>query len=157
MARLDSINVSMGGVPKRPVAEAAISSHGVAGDRQGDLRIHGGPDRAVTLFSAERIERLRLESHPIAAGTTGENLTVSGLDWETVAPGSRLRIGSVELVVTRYAAPCANIRGSFADGDFNRVSQKLHPGWSRVCARVVVDGPVRVGEAVEPLEPADLP
>ena len=149
MARVESINVSGGGVPKRGVKEALVGKEGVAGDRQRDLRFHGGPERAVTLFSTERIELLRAEGHPIEAGSTGENLTVSGLTWDELAPGTRLRVGETELEITRYASPCANIRGSFADGDFSRISQKAHPGWSRLCARVLEEGLVREGDAVE--------
>jgi MOSC domain-containing protein YiiM len=147
--RVESINVSRGGVPKTAVLEAAVGPEGISGDRQRDLRFHGGPDRAVTLFSLEKIRALQAEGHPIAPGTAGENLTVSGLNWDRVGPGARLRIGAVELVVTRYAAPCANIRGSFANGDFSRLSQKQHAGWSRLCARVAVPGTIRPGDAVE--------
>ena len=146
--RLDSINVSGGGVPKRPIAEAAITVDGVVGDRQRDRRFHGGPDRAVTLFSTERIAALRAEGHPIEVGRTGENLTVSGIDWTRATPGARLAIGEVRLEITRYATPCANITGSFVAEDIARVAQKVNPGWSRLCARVLVPGQVRVGDAV---------
>jgi MOSC domain-containing protein YiiM len=146
--RLDSINVSRGGVPKQPVAEATITSEGVEGDRQRDRRYHGGPDRAVTLFSTERIAALLAEGHPIEAGSTGENLTVSGIEWTRATPGARLEIGEVRLEITRYATPCANITGSFAGGDIARVGHKVNPGWSRVCARVLVPGRVRVGDTV---------
>jgi MOSC domain-containing protein YiiM len=150
--RLDSINVSGGGVPKLPIAEAAITVDGVAGDRQRDRRYHGGPDRAVTLFSTERIAALRAEGHPIEAGRTGENLTVSGVDWTRATPGARLEIGEVRLEITRYATPCANITAFFTGGDIARVGHKLNPGWSRVCARVLVPGRVRVGDAVRLLD-----
>lgn len=148
MARLESINVSDGGVPKGPVSEAQVTKDGVAGDRQRDLRYHGGPDRAVTLFSTERIDLLRAEGHPIAIGSTGENLTLSGLDWEGLGPGARLRVGEVELEITSYTSPCRNLVASFVGGDFKRIAQKVHPGWSRLCARVVEEGKVRVGDGV---------
>jgi len=151
--RLESINVSRGGVPKCPVVEAAITTEGVEGDRQRDRRFHGGPDRAVTLFSSERIAALRAEGHSIVAGSTGENLTLSGIDWSRATPGARIEIGDVRLEITRYATPCANIAGSFKDGEIARVAQKVNPGWSRVCARVVVPGRVRVGDSVKLLEP----
>jgi MOSC domain-containing protein YiiM len=151
--RLDSINVSRGGVPKRPIPEAAITADGVEGDRQRDRRYHGGPDRAVTLFSTERIAALQAEGHPIAAGSTGENLTVSGVDWTRATPGARFEIGEVRLEITRYATPCANIAGSFAGEDIARVGHKAHPGWSRVCARVLVPGRVRIGDTAILLEP----
>lgn len=147
--RLASINVSAGGVPKAPVAEASITAAGVAGDRQHDRRYHGGPDRAVSLYSLEAIEALRREGHPIGAGTAGENLTVSGLDWSAVAPGSEVRVGPVRLRITAYASPCEKIAGSFAAGRSTRISQKLYPGWSRVYARVLEGGPVRVDDPVE--------
>lgn len=150
--RLDSINVSRGGVPKRPIAEAAVTPDGVEGDRQGDRRYHGGPDRAVTLFSAERIAALQAEGHPIEAGSTGENLTVSGIDWTRATPGARLDVGEVRLEITRYATPCAKIAGAFTGGDIARVGHKANPGWSRVCARVIVPGRVHVGDSVKLLE-----
>jgi MOSC domain-containing protein YiiM len=146
--RLESINRSRGGVPKVSMLEALITEQGLDGDRQRDLRYHGGPDRAVVLFSLEVIQALQREGHPIGVGTTGENLTVSGIDWTTLAPGTELQVGAVRLAITKYASPCVNISGSFVAGDFTRVSQKGHAGWSRVCARVVAGGVVHVGDPV---------
>ncbi len=151
--RLESINVSQGGVPKHPTPEATVGTDGVEGDRQRDLRFHGGPDRAVSVFSAERIAGLQAEGHPIAPGTIGENLTVSGIDWTRATPGARFDIGAVRLEVTRYAAPCANIAGSFTGGDIARVAQKTNPGWSRVYTRVLAPGHIRVGDGVTLLDP----
>ena len=147
--RVESINTSRGGVPKQPVFEALVTADGVDGDRQRDLRFHGGPDRAVVLFSLDVIAALRSEGHPIAAGTTGENLTLSGLPWASILPGAELTIGGVRLQITKYASPCYKIRGAFADADETRISQKSNPGWSRLCARVVTEGLVRVGDAVQ--------
>jgi len=147
--RLASIQRSDGGVPKRPVAEAEVTSGGLAGDRQRDLRYHGGPLRAVSLFSAEVIAALQAEGHLISAGSTGENLTVAGVPWSEVVPGAELRVGAVRLRVESFASPCQKIGASFADGDSARISQKLHPGWSRVYASVLAAGRVRAGDAVE--------
>jgi MOSC domain-containing protein YiiM len=146
--RLESINVSGGGVPKLPVAAATIGPAGVEGDRQRDLRYHGGPERAVSLFSAEVIAALAAEGHPIRAGSTGENLTVSGVRWSEVVPGVELTVGAVRLLVTRFAAPCRNIEASFAGGQFVRISEKSNSGWSRVYARVLEGGRVRIGDEV---------
>jgi MOSC domain-containing protein YiiM len=127
-------------------------TEGVAGDKQRDRRFHGGPQRAVCLFAMERIEALRAEGHPIAPGSTGENLTLAGVDWDAITVGDRLRVGEwVELEITGYASPCSNIEGSFADGAFKRMSQKLHPGWSRLYAKVLAEGAVRAGDPVEHL------
>jgi len=130
-----------------------ITADGVEGDLQRDRRFHGGPDRAVTLFSAECLAAIQSEGHPIAPGSTGENLTVSGVDWSRATPGVRFEIGDVRLEITRYATPCVNVRGSFKDGDIARIAQKVNPGWSRVCARVLVPGRVRVGDSVKLLDP----
>ena len=143
------INVSDGGVPKCPVLEAVIAKTGVAGDRQRNLKFHGGPDRALCLYSQELIERLQDEGHSIEAGSSGENLTLAGLDWEKLKPGDQLRIGTdVQVEIMSYTVPCDLNARWFRDGDFKRVSQKKNPGWSRLYARVLVEGLVRTGDAV---------
>jgi len=149
VGRVESINRSRGGVPKLPSAGGVITASGLHGDAQRDLRFHGGPHRAVSLYSLDLIAALQAEGHPIAPGTTGENLTLSGLEWAHLVPGAVLRLGEgIRLEVTSYAHPCANIRGSFADGQVARISQKIHPGWSRVYARVLESGQVNVGDRV---------
>jgi len=145
---LDSINVSRGGVPKTSVFEALVTEEGISGDRQRDLRFHGGPDRAVSLFSSEIIEELQLDGHSIAPGSAGENLTVSGLDWAAIKPGAEIQIGQVRLLVTGFASPCEKISGSFLDGDVTRLSQRRHAGRSRLYARVLAGGVIRPGDAV---------
>jgi len=135
-------------VPKLPVAECRISVNGLAGDRQRDRRYHGGPDRAVCLYSVEVIQSLRAEGHTIDAGSAGENLTVSGVEWQAMTPGRRVRVGPVLLELTAYAHPCSNLVPYFLDGGFKRISQKIHPGWSRLYARVIEEGTVRAGDAV---------
>jgi len=153
IGRIVQVSVNpRGGVPKHAVAGAELTTEGVRGDKQRDKRFHGGPTRAVSLYALERIEALCAEGHPIAPGSTGENLTVAGLYWGTVQVGDRLRVGEwVELQITGYAAPCSNIEASFTDGTFKRISEKLHPGWGRLYASVLVTGQVRAGDLVEHL------
>ena len=146
--RVESINTSRGGVPKTAVLEALVTAEGIAGDVQRDLRYHGGPERAVSLYSLDLIANLQQEGHPIAPGTAGENVTLTGIDWTLVVPGRELQIGEVRLAVTRYASPCEKIRHNFKDEDFTRISQKVHPGWSRVYTRVVTAGTIRPGDVV---------
>lgn len=150
--RVFQINLSNGGVPKLPVAGARVTKGGVVGDRQKHKVFHGGPERAVSLFSLDVIERLRAEGHPIEPGSTGENVTVAGLDWRLLAPGSRVAVGSeVVLQITSYAAPCGSIRASFADGRFKRISQKVNPGESRLYTRVLREGRIKAGDGVRVL------
>ena len=137
---------SRGGVPKLAVGEADVTWLGLAGDVQKHKQLHGGPDRALCLFALEVIERLQAEGHPIAPGSTGENVTVRGLDWATIGPGDRLALGDqVKIEITELTTPCKAIKHSFADGRFIRI--RAH-GDSRLYARVLVEGHVRVGDAV---------
>lgn len=152
-----SIQVSDGGVPKLPVPEARITKLGLTGDRQRNRRFHGGPSRAVCLFSLERIQALQAEGHPIVPGSTGDNITVRELDWGLVKPGRRLRIGEVELELTSFAEPCKTIRKSFQNNEITRMAEGVCPGWSRVYARVVKEGTVRVGDGVQLLPAAQPP
>jgi len=146
---LSQINVSDGGVPKHPVLEAVITKAGVEGDRQQNLKVHGGPDRAVCLYSQELIERLQDEGHSIEAGSSGENLTLAGLEWEKLQPGDQLRIGpEVRIEIMSYTTPCEKNAQWFRDRDYKRVSHKINPGWSRFYAKVLREGVVRPGDEV---------
>ena len=147
-ATVHSINVSDGGVPKRPRRSAWVDTTGVEGDRQRNLRVHGGPNRAVAIYSLDLIESLQAEGHPIEPGTIGENLTLSGIDWSLMVPGARVQVGEVELELTAYAPPCRNIVDSFVHGSSTRVSQKVHPGWSRLYAKVLHEGRIATGDSV---------
>ena len=133
-----SINTSRGGVPKLPQPEAFVTAEGVTGDRQRDRRYHGGPLRAVCLYSLERIRALQAEGHPVDVGTMGENLTVAGLDWDRVGPGVRLAVGPVALEITKDAPPCKTIAGSFRDGALRcarrRRSTPAGAGSTRACS-----------------------
>ena len=153
---LASINMSGGGVPKRRVADAKVSRLGLLGDTQNDKEHHSGPERAVCVYSLERIHALQQEGHPIDVGTAGENVTVEGIDWDLVVPGARIKLGDeVLLEVASFTSPCKTIKESFIDGKFARISEKLHPGWSRVYARVLTEGEIRFGDHVEVIPTPD--
>ena len=157
-ATIHRVNASGGGVPKLPLAVAEVTELGITGDEHNDPRIHGGPARALCLFPLELIEELRAAGHPIEPGGTGENVTTSGLDWSRVAPGARLRRGGEVLIeVTVFTDPCKTIARNFADGDFNRINQRVAPGRSRVYAKVLRPGEIRPGDAITIEEPAGPP
>ncbi len=147
-ARLLQVNVTNGGVPKRPVDEAHVGRLGLAGDAVNHPKIHGGPERAVCLFPMELIEALRAEGHPITPGAIGENLTVEGLDWPALAEETVLDIGEVRLQLTKRVEPCKTIAGAFADGQFKRIKPDRVPDQTRWYARVLREGTVRPGDDV---------
>jgi MOSC domain-containing protein YiiM len=148
VGRVVGLQRSGGGVPKLPVEAALVGPGGLEGDRQRNRQFHGGPDRALCLYAQERLDALAAEGHPVSPGALGENVTIAGLPWSEVRPGTRLRIGAVDVEVTSYASPCKNIAYAFMDGEVTRVGQKLNPGWSRVYVRVAGEGRIAVGDPV---------
>ena len=148
-AQVFQINASSGGVPKLPLRSAEIRLLGITGDDHNNKVNHGGPDKAVCLYSLELIRALQIEGHPIFPGSTGENITIAGLDWSLVIPGLRLRIGqTVELEITKYTTPCRTIRDSFIDENIDRISWQTNPGWARAYARVLQSGLITVGNTI---------
>jgi MOSC domain-containing protein YiiM len=142
------VNRSAGGVPKLHVQSIRITVNGLDTDSHEDTVHHGGPDRAVCLFSMERILALQAEGQPIYPGSVGENLTLTGIEWDSMLPGVSLDIADVRLMITEFTTPCRTIRDSFTDHHISRISQKVNPGWSRVYARVLREGVVSVGDRV---------
>jgi MOSC domain-containing protein YiiM len=143
------INTSPGGVPKTAVERAFVGEQGIEGDGH-TYSGHGGPEKALCLYSLERILAFQAAGHPIFPGSLGENLTIVGLEWSELKPGDRFAIGDeVEIELVEPAAPCRKIESSFSDSDASRVDQQIHPGWARYYARVLTGGTLRPGALVE--------
>src|ERR1051325_7108870 len=79
-ARVFQINASSGGVPKLALSSALVNDLGILSDSHHDTKHHGGPDRAICLYSLEHIIALQQEGHPIFPGSVGENITTFGLE-----------------------------------------------------------------------------
>lgn len=145
VGELIQISVSQGGMPKLPVAEAFVGRDGVAGDKQRNLKYHGGPDRAVCLYSRELYEWLAEQGIRLDAGSVGENLTTAGLDLQLLQPGDRLKVGLCTIQITDVRVPC---------GQLAKWHPKLktiitgHSGW---VARVIEEGTLRPGDRIEML------
>jgi MOSC domain-containing protein YiiM len=103
------INISPGGIPKRPIAEAEITPEGIRGDAWAHPQIHGGPNQALLLITSEGIDELIAQGHPVFAGALGENLTTAGLDRRQIRIGQRYRAGNVMLEITKLRSPCATL------------------------------------------------
>ena len=143
-AVVTQLNVSGGGMPKQPVLQARVTPGGVEGDRQRNLKYHGGPDRAVCLYSEELYEELRDAGVDMTAGSVGENFTTRGLDLRTLAKGDRLRVGgSCVIELTDVRVPCRQLK--MWDPDL----PELIVGRSGWVARVVTEGLVRPGDRIE--------
>ena len=153
---VEQISTSPGGVPKLAVPAALVTPRGLAGDRQANRTHHGRPWQAVCLWSADVIDGLAADGHPISYGSAGENVTIRGLDWRLVRPGLHVQVGSALLETTPYAIPCKKNAHWFSDGDFRRIAHEVAPGSSRIYARVIAPGRVRTGDAVV-VEPGLVP
>ncbi len=128
---------------------ADVNYSGIVNDRQSNTRVHGGPERALC--------HVFIGTDSASAGRRTSNfswgdwrkLDLTGLDWSRIEPGVRLKIGSeVEIEITRFTIPCNNLEPYFLNAEINRVSEKRNPGWSRVYARVLQAGRIRVGDEV---------
>jgi hypothetical protein len=143
--RVDALHRSDGGVPKLPADRVEVGFSGVVGDRQATRQHHGRPWQALCIWSTEVIDAFAAAGHPLAAGSAGENITVSGLPWADVRPGVRLRIGGVLCEVSSFAVPCKQNAQWFVDGAFTLMHHDRGPV-SRVYATVLEPGGIAVGD-----------
>jgi MOSC domain-containing protein YiiM len=103
------INVSPGGIPKLPIPEATVTFKGILGDAWAHPDIHGGPNQALLVVTAEGIAELASQGFPLYAGALGENLTITGIDRREMRPGQRYRSGDVLFELTKPRAPCGTL------------------------------------------------
>lgn len=137
---------SNGGVPKTSVDEVEVGWRGVVGDRQQSRQHHGRPWQALCLWSKEVVDAFAADGHPLSPGAAGENVTLRGLDWADVRPGTRLRLGTVLCEVSSWALPCKKNAQWFRDRDFMLMHHERGPV-SRAYATVLEPGRIRVGDA----------
>jgi MOSC domain-containing protein YiiM len=140
--------ISGGGVPKIPVDELVVSATGAVGDTQKTRKHHGRPWQALCLWSSDVVGDLAKDGHPIKPGFAGENISIAGLDWAEVRPGSQLRIGAVLIETSLYALPCAKNAAWFTNRDFERMHHRRETGVSRIYASVLEPGTIRPGDSV---------
>jgi MOSC domain-containing protein YiiM len=153
------INVSNGGLPKRPIPTGVISFLGIEGDFHAHPQFHGGPTKAILLISSENIDALATKGYPVFYGALGENLTTRGLDLHDLRPGDRLRAGGATLEITAPRVPCyqLDVYGpSIKNEIFDKKVKALDPssarfGMSGWYASVLEPGPVGPGDPIEVL------
>jgi MOSC domain-containing protein YiiM len=140
---LVQLNVSGGGMPKLPVKSARVSIDGVEGDWQKNRKYHGGPNRAICLFSVELYDWLRERGSDLENGSVGENFTTEELDLNQLQKGDRLRVGECLIEITDVRTPCSSLKKWDAD------LPELVVGRSGWVAKVIEEGTVRPGDAIE--------
>jgi len=138
------------GIFKDPVAgRLRIQRLNLDGDKQADLSVHGGPEKAVYLYPVEHYAYWRkdLPEVELPWGMFGENLTTEGLVEEAVNIGDRLRVGTVEVVVTQPRMPCQKLAIRFDRPDI--IKRFLASGRAGFYVRVLQEGEVGAGDAIE--------
>lgn len=138
------------GIFKEPVeGRIELATLNFEGDRQADLKVHGGKDKAVYAYPAEHYEfwNRELPGVELPWGSFGENLTVEGLLETEVNIGDRMRIGSAELVVTQPRLPCYKLGVKFQRDDMiERFLDSRRTGFYFAVAR---EGNIGAGDIIE--------
>jgi MOSC domain-containing protein YiiM len=133
---------------KSPVAgRVAVRGVNLDGDAQADLRVHGGPDKAVYAYAIEDYDWWARElGRELDPGTFGENLTVRGVDLGALVIGTRWRVGSTELEVASPRQPCFKLGMRMGDAEFvDRFDEAARFG---AYLRIVEEGDVGAGDAI---------
>jgi len=137
------------GIFKAPVSgRIHLRTLNFDGDRQADLSVHGGPDKAVYVYPVEHYAywHRELPGMTLPWGIFGENLTTEGLQEDTLQIGDRFRIGSAEVVVTQPRLPCFKLGLRFGCDDI--VKRFLASGRMGFYFKVVAEGEVAAGDPV---------
>jgi len=137
---------------KKPVdGPVDIGQVNLAGDKQADLTVHGGADKAVYAYPAEHYEYWQREllDMTLSWGQFGENLTTEGLSEDTLHIGDRLRVGSAILMVTQPRMPCYKLALRFGRDDM--IKRFLTSGRSGFYFSVIEPGSVAASSESESL------
>ena len=138
---------------KEPVAgRVAVRRLHLEGDQQANLKVHGGPDKAVYVYPVEHYDYWGKEfpDMPLPLGWFGENLTIEGLLETEVHIGDRLRIGSAEFRVTSPRVPCSTLEAKFERDDM--IKRFLASRRTGFYLAVLKEGDVGVGDPIEVIE-----
>lgn len=138
------------GIFKRPVSgPVQLRTLNLDGDRQADLSVHGGPNKAVYAYPSEHYDywRQQLPGTDLPWGMFGENFTTTGLSEDELHIGDRLQIGSAALMVRQPRMPCYKLAAKFQRDDILELF--LLSGRSGVYFSVEQEGEVTAGDSFE--------
>jgi len=141
----------MSAIAKQAVAgPVPVAALGLADDEQGDLRVHGGPDKAVHHYALEHYAAWRTElgALPVlgAPPASGANFSTTGVTESGICMGDQVRAGTCLLEVSQSRQPCWKLNVRFGVADMAlRVQRSGRTGWYY---RVLEPGEVRAGDAL---------
>jgi MOSC domain-containing protein YiiM len=121
---------------------------GLEGDQQANKKLHGGIDKAICVYPSEYYElwKEELGKPDLSFGDFGENLTTFGLLEDDIYLGDRLRIGSVEVVVTQPREPCITLNVRLGRKDLSALIRKS--GRSGFYFSVEKEGILKNGDSI---------
>ena len=131
--------------------ELTVNELGLGGDEQGDLRVHGGKDKAIHHYPREHYAlwagELGAQTLLQAPGAFGENFSTYGCTEQTVCLGDRFRVGTALLEISQGRMPCWKLNDRFGVKDMSlRVQQTGRTGWYY---RVLEEGVLAAGASFE--------
>jgi MOSC domain-containing protein YiiM len=135
---------------KAPVSGTVrLTSLNLEGDRQSDLSVHGGVNKAIYVYPFEHYSfwHRELESEGLPFGSFGENFTTEGLLEDSIHIGDRLRIGSAEFAVTQPRLPCYKLGLRFGRADM--LKRFLRSRRTGFYLAVLKEGEVTAGDSIE--------
>jgi MOSC domain-containing protein YiiM len=149
------------GIRKSPVTttDVAVSTVNIAGDAQADLRVHGGPEKAIFAYPSEHLEGWANEfgdGSPLPYGLIGDNLTMAGVDETQAHIGDIWQWGSVRLQICQPRFPCFKL--GMTVGNHRILRRFMETGWSGWYLRVLTEGiaPVAGPIGIEAIDPAGI-
>ena len=138
------------GIFKEPIqGQVAVRRLNLKGDKQADLSVHGGPDKAIYVYPAEHYIywQAELPGMQLPWGVFGENFTTEGVLEEDVRIGDQFRIGSAEVMVTQPRLPCYKLGIRFGRADI--IKRFMAAGRPGFYLRVLQEGEVGAGDTME--------
>jgi MOSC domain-containing protein YiiM len=138
------------GIFKEPVkGRIKLRRLNLDGDKQADLTVHGGSDKAVYAYPAEHYDywKKRLPNMKLPWGMFGENFTTEGLLEDQVNIGDVFRVGSSKLVATQPRMPCYKLGVKF--GSMDIIRQFMNSKLTGIYFRVLKEGEVGAGDTIE--------
>ena len=138
------------GIFKEPIeGRIRIRTLNLDGDRQADLSVHGGPDKAVYAYPVEHYEYWHSVYPDLALpnGMFGENLTVEGLIESKINVGDVFRMGSATVIATQPRMPCYKLGVKF--GRMDVIKKFLASGRSGIYFKVSKEGEVEKGDSID--------
>jgi MOSC domain-containing protein YiiM len=141
------------GIFKEPVkGRIMLRTINLDGDKQADLTVHGGPDKAVYAYPIEHYEFWRkvYPNMEMPNGMFGENFTIEGLAESEVSVGDAFQIGSSKVIATQPRMPCYKLGVKFRRMDV--LKKFLASGRSGIYFRVLQEGEVGAGDSIVQIE-----